>query len=55
MLDFFMSLAFLVEFTHNPSFDNLLDEEFGGFIIFALIGFPLMFFGVNRLAEDVSS
>jgi hypothetical protein len=49
------SLAFLVEFAANPSLDNLLDEEYVVFILFALIGFPLMFFGINRLAEDVRS
>lgn len=49
------SLAFLVEFTSNPSLDYLMDEEFLGFLLFALIGFPLMFFGINRLDKSDAS
>ena len=46
------ALAFLVEFTDRASFDNLEDEEFLGFVLFALVGLPLTLFGINRLGTD---
>ena len=45
------AFAFLIEFTDRASFDNLEDEEFLGFVLFALVGLPLTLFGINRLAN----
>jgi hypothetical protein len=44
------AFAFLIEFTAGASFDNLEDEEFWGFVLFALIGLPLTLFSIDRLA-----
>jgi hypothetical protein len=46
------AMAFLVEFANIASFDSLAEEEFRGFVLFALGGLPLMLFGINLLSND---
>jgi predicted membrane chloride channel (bestrophin family) len=46
------ALAFLIAFTDNASFDRLEDEEFWGFVLFALGGLPLTLFGINLLSNE---
>ena len=43
------ALAFLVNFT---SYESFSDDSFWLFVVFALIGFPLLLFGINRLSDD---
>lgn len=42
------ALVFLVEFAAK----KLEVENFWSFVIFAVVGLPLMLFGINRLSSD---
>lgn len=48
------ALAFLVDFASLASLSLLEDDEYVGFIVFALIGIPLTLFGVDRLSEHAA-
>lgn len=43
------SLAFLADFTDHLDFG---DEAFWGFVFFAVIGIPILLFGIDRASND---
>lgn len=46
------ALTLLVEFADKDiDLGNLLDREFWGFVILAVIGIPWLLLGINRLSE----
>lgn len=47
------SLAFLVEFTDQRlNFGDLGNEEFWSFVFFAIIGIPILLFGINKASKE---
>ncbi len=47
------SLAFLATFTdQHLDFGDLEDEEFWAFVVFAVIGIPILLFGINKGSND---
>jgi len=47
------SLAFLVDFTgQSLDFGDLEDEEFWSFVFFAIIGIPILLFGINKASKE---
>lgn len=48
-------VSLLVELSNHPKYfsNSILDKEkFWAFVIFAVIGLPLILFGINRLSSD---
>lgn len=46
------ALSFLVEFSSHPSLHYLLEEEYVGFVLFAMTGIPLCLYGITLLSHD---
>ena len=48
-----ISLAFLVDFTEQSlDLEDLGDQEFLAFIIFSLVGIPMLLFGINIASNE---
>lgn len=47
------SLSFLINFADGASISRIFeDSEFSLFVTFAVVGFPLTLFGINRLSIE---
>ena len=47
------SLAYLADFTDQSlDFGDLVDEEFLAFVFFAVIGVPMLLFGINKASNE---
>jgi hypothetical protein len=47
-----ISLAFLVEFATDIYVEKFQETEFTFFVVFAVIGFPTLLYGINYLANN---